>query len=517
MPDPVRRLRALARPPHELWVVDPRRTETARLATRHLAPRPGTDHAVFAYVVRSLLEDGADRDYLRDHADGVERLTRAVDPWTRARASAVSGLSTDALDELCDAIRRHGRVAAITGTGTTMAPTATATEWLVWAMQVVTGSYERPGGLWFQPGFLRCFDRRTLRPSPADPIDWPRPPSRPDLPGFYGEYPCAALADEIEADNLRALIVIGGNPATSFPDAARVERALGSLDVLAVADVVETETTALATHVLPCAGQLERADVPDYVDQYYPLVASQHTAAVVAPGARRKPLWWICAALSERLGTPLLPDDLTLDEATDDDVIRPIASRGRVSFDELRAAPTALVAEGPVRGWVHERLLPDGRWRLAPKALVDDLARHDPAPAEPPAPAAQRAPDTPDTLVLVARRLLRTLNSQLRDAAAPNARLGQPTLSMHPADAAARGIGDGDTVVVASSSGRTRAQAALDDGMRPGCVSLPHGWSTARVGSLTTGHADLDPLTGMVRQTALPVTVTPAPDFRAST
>jgi anaerobic selenocysteine-containing dehydrogenase len=414
---------------------------------------------------------------------------------------SVSGLSAGDLDDLVLAVRRHRRVAALTGTGTTMSAGANATEWLVWALQIITGSYERPGGLWFNPGFLRCFDRRNLRPSPPEPRVWPGPPSRPDLPGFYGEYPCAALVDEIESGNLRALIVVGGNPASALPDTPRLANALASLDVLAVADVIETDTTAHATHVLPCTGQLERADVPDYVDQYYPLVASQHTAAAVPPGADRRPLWWICARLGEHLGHRLLPDDLETATASDDDVLDAFCGRGRMPLEALREAPTAVIAEGPVRGWVHERVLPDGRWRLAPLALVEDLARVDGRPVV--------DAGSSDELLLVPRRLLRTLNSQLRDTAAPGGRLDTPLVSLHPVDAASRGISHGARVSVRSLTGTTEGTADLDDGMLPGTVSVPHGFADTAVGRLTSGRIDTDPLTGMVLQSGVPVRVVP--------
>ena len=508
LPDPVTRLRALASDGRELWVIDPRRTETARLATRHLAVRPGTDHALFAYVVRTLLRDGgADLTYLEHHATAadVAALATAVEPFDRTRTAAETGLTTDEIDDFVAAIRRHRRVAAITGTGTTMAADANATEWLVWALQVVTGSFEQPGGAWFQPGFLRCFDRRTLRPSAPEPIDWPRPPSRPDLPGFFGEYPCAALLDEIESGNLRALVVIGGNPASALPDTPRVAAALASLDVLAVADVIHTDTTRHATHVLPCAGQLERADVPDYVDQYYPLVASQHTAAVVPPGADRRPLWWIAAALGAHLGHSLMPAALTLD-ATDDDLLDAYAGRGRLPLDELRAAPTAVVFEGPVRGWVHERVLPEGRWRVAPRTLVDDLARVERGWT----PAGSPTDDGADELVLVPRRLLRTLNSQLRDVSPRGGRVEAPVLLVHPDDAAARRLQAGAEAVVESAHGRVVATVALDETLRPGVVSLPHGFAEPAIGALTSGRTDADPLTGMVLQSGLRVRLRPA-------
>jgi anaerobic selenocysteine-containing dehydrogenase len=504
LPDPVNRLRALASSPRELWVIDPRRSESARLATRHLAPRPGSDYAIFAFAIRSLLRDGADHAYLdaRTRAEDVDVLRAAVEPFDVHRAARTTGLEPSELEDFVDALRRHRRVGAITGTGTTMSATANATEWLVWALQIITGSYEQPGGLWFHPGFLRCFDRRTLRPSAPEPVEWPRPPSRPDLPGFYGEYPCAALVDEIESGNLRALFVIGGNPASSLPDTPRVAAALARLEVLAVADVIETDTTAHATHTLPCAGQLERADVPDYVDQYYPLVASQHTAAVVAPGADRRPLWWIATRLGEHLGHRLLPGTLDTTTATDDDLLDAFCGRGRLSLDELRAAPTAIVAEGPVRGWVHTNVLPDGKWRLAPRVLVDDFGR---------VTALADAQDWGDAqeLMLLPRRLLRTLNSQLRGVPAPGGRLDSPVLLLHPDDAARRSITDASDVQLSSATGTVTATAQLDDSIRRGSVSLPHGFAQPAVGAVTTGQVDTDPLTGMVRQSGLRVYVAP--------
>ena len=90
--DPVSSIRAL-RAHADVWVLDPRRTETARrLATRHLAPRPGTDYAVLAFLVRELLRDGADRDVLEHRTIGLEELTAAVEPFALDHAAAIAGL-----------------------------------------------------------------------------------------------------------------------------------------------------------------------------------------------------------------------------------------------------------------------------------------------------------------------------------------------------------------------------------------------------------------------------------------
>ena len=101
--------------------------------------------------------------------------------------------------------------------------------------------------------------------------------------------------------------MVGGNPVTAFPDEARTRAALASLDTLVVLDVLPTETTELATHVLPAVDQLERADVTWLLDTYQLAVAAQFTPALVAPSGERRPVWWMVGALAERLGLSALP------------------------------------------------------------------------------------------------------------------------------------------------------------------------------------------------------------------
>jgi anaerobic selenocysteine-containing dehydrogenase len=247
-----------------------------------------------------------------------------------------------------------------------------------------------------------------------------------------------------------ALFVVGGNPVTALPDVERIVEAFRSLDVLAVSDVVHTDTTALATHVFPCAGQLERSDLPHFVDQFQPVVATQYAPAVFAPGAERKPMWWPFAKLAERLGVDVLASGTRADTVTDDELLAVLADRSRASFADLQASPTAIVADTAAFGWVEERLLPEGRWRIAPAPLVAQLAElREPAP-----------------LVLLPRRQLRHLNSQLRDPVAAGGRADTPEILVHPADAAQAGIVDGDRVAVVSADGSLVGDARVDDTIR---------------------------------------------------
>ncbi|MCU1393468.1 MAG: putative dehydrogenase [Ilumatobacteraceae bacterium] len=480
MPDPVTLLRRHRAKRGEVWVIDPRATETARLADRHLAPRPGTDWLVLAHVVRSLLAD-ADPT-LHERADGVDELADALAPFTPEVVAVGTGLVTSDLDDLVAAVRRHGCVSALTGTGVSMASTANVAEWLLWALHIVTDSYDRPGGMWFNPGYLMQLDERSLATSDGRPGRGPT--SRPELPRRFGEWPCAALISEIEAGTVRTLFVVGGNPATAFPDASRTRAALASLDTLAVIDILPTETTALATHVLPAVGQLERADVPWLLDGYQLAVATQFTPAIVQPVEDRWPMWKMFAGIGERLGLDALGGRLGADTATDELLIRALAASSRGGADAVLAARHGTIHSGAVFGWVRD-ILPAGRWQLAPRPLIDQLAAIDP-----PAPA---------RFTLIAHRQLRTMNSQLRN-------LADVAIHVSP-DVAERLGGDGTEVEVRSAHGAVRGSIRGDERVPPGAVALPHGWAAPNVSGLTSADADIDPLTGMVTQSAVPVEI----------
>ena len=282
--DPTTMLRRLSGEGRELWVADPRRTRTAKEATRYLPIRPSTDHALLAHLVREVLgpEGGADRDFLVAHAMDVDRLEAAVAPWDRARTSAETGLSESHLRDLLASIRRHGRLVVMTGTGCSMQRHANIIEWLSWSLQIATNSFEQPGGQWFHPGASHRFE---AMPAFDEPVfqGGAASTARPGVPRHVGEMPCSVMADEIASGNLRALVVLGGDPLTAFPNAPRIRAALESLEVLAVVDVVACRMTEIATHGLPATAPLERFDVPGYMESAQVTVVSQIAKPVFAP------------------------------------------------------------------------------------------------------------------------------------------------------------------------------------------------------------------------------------------
>lgn len=294
------------------------------------------------------------------------------------------------------------------------------------------------------------------------------------------EWPCATLADEIEAGNIRAVLNLGGSLLTSFPDTTALESALRKLEVLATTEIIANDTVALSTHVLPTKDQLERPDITIW-DALSSRVSAQHTPAAVAPIGDRRSMWWFLAELGRRLG-----HDVADPHQSDETILAGLTAAARCSFSELTDTGWVDAGHELPAPWVERHIERMGGWRLAPRILVDQLAK-----------LRETAP-----LVLIPRRQMRRLNAQLDF-------LGEPAeVFIHPDDGAAAGVVDGAEVTVRSAHGELTGVARLDPAIRPGAVSAPHGHVEANVNKLTDKD-DIDVLTGMVRYSGVPVTVHP--------
>ena len=260
--------------------------------------------------------------------------------------------------------------------------------------------------------------------------------------------------------------------------------ALQSLEVFATTEIINNETTKLATHVLPTKDPLERPDITIH-DILSSRVSVQYSPAVVKPVGERRSMWWVFAQLGRRLGYELgsLGDP---DTSTDDDVLTVLLAGARAKYDEVAATGWAEVPRELPAPWVDDHIERMGGWRLAPPLLVDQLAA-----LEPPAP-----------LVMVPRRQRKKLNGQLDFLGEP------PEIFIHPADGSAAGVVDGQRVTVRSANGELTGVAKVNDSIRRGAVSIPHGHHEANVNRLTNKD-DIDVVTGMVRYSGIPVSLHP--------
>jgi anaerobic selenocysteine-containing dehydrogenase len=495
VPNPLVHLRAVRARGGHVVVIDPRRTESARNADLHVAPRPGSDPFLLAHLVREALRRGGDVDRTDADAASVRRLAEVVAPYDAESAAGIADVPVEDVRALDHLVAAAGRVAIETGTGVTMNRNGNLTEWLVWALAAVTDSLDRPGGVTFNPGSLRRFEDAV--PGGRGDLG-PRPASRPDLTRLVnGEVPCAALADEIRAGQVRALLVRVGNPALAIAGQPALRDALGELELLVAIDVRPSETTALATHVLPMTDYFERGDLLIGYLQAEPFL--RYAPAVLAPAGERRPQWWMFTELARRLGLPMYGsarrDAALAGRAVDDEVIaESLMGNARRPWAEVRAAPYGIRDRSVAPGWLVPRCLPQPL-DLAPAELVAQFAA-----------SAAVASAEPAPLVLINRRTAQQYNSLHRHVAG-RGRRAEPSLFTHPDDAARRGLRTGDIAVISTTDGSCRAVVEVTDTIRAGVVSLPHGFDEANVNHLTS-TADADPLSGMTILSGLPVEVT---------
>jgi anaerobic selenocysteine-containing dehydrogenase len=307
---------------------------------------------------------------------------------------------------------------------------------------------------------------------------------------WLGEVPCGAMVDEIESGHLKALFINGGSPLTAFPEPNRLRAALRSLELLVVIDVMANELTEMATHVLPAGAMLERSDLPGGWSQHM-----SYTPAIVPLGGDRRQTWWILAQLGRRLGFDVL-DGIDPESSTDDEVLMTVAANGRRPPEELLASGPRGIILPRIYGWVHDRVLPDGKWQIAPDALLDRL------------PTLLQSADDPRQLRLISGRELHNVN-RMAYGRYGHKRLRAdelPRIGIHPADASANGLAEGDEVTLKTDRGSVTGTVRLDDNLLRGTLHLTHGWLGRNVSQLV-GSA-IDPETGQpTLMSAIPVDI----------
>lgn len=484
LPDPIRHLRQHRTNGGRLWVVDPRATETAHHADKHLQVIPGTDVALLATLAAALLVDVS--TVAGCTAEDLETLRVALDGWTVERAATVTGLDVELVAALVgDVLDHRGRIAVMCGTGAQMSRDGLLVEWLRWIVLILSGSLESPGGMRFIHGVFGPPAASSTHGSRSKP----GPASRPELPRVIDQVPVVALADEIESGAIRALIVTGGNLLTAAPDPQRIARALRSLDVLAVFDVLDGPMCELATHVLPATGQLERADFQLSIN-YAMRPAVQSTPAVVPPTGERRPAWWVFGELAARMD-PESPFAPFASMTSDEQVLRAMTGASTIDPDELFAAGPHGLDLTFDDEWILD-WLPEGRWNLAPRLLVERLTTW--------------TPPEGGRLVLIPRRD-GIWNNSIRYGRAKE----PAVVHVHPDDAAALGIAESTMVEVFSSNGMLSSPVHLDATLRPGVVTVGHGRVDESPGALTSLTVDVDEVTAMPLTSGVPVTVRPRP------
>lgn len=490
----------------KIVVVDPRRTETAEAADRHLFIRPGGDVYFLLGLVHTLFEENLVRlGRLDVYVNGLAELKAATAGYSAERVAPRCGIDAAEIRGLARTLAATPRAAVYGRLGTCTQEFGTLSSWLVDVVNVLTGHLDEPGGVMF-PKAAAFQPNSTGKPGIGRGIATGRRSSRvANAPEVFGEFPIGCLAEEIETPGdgqIRALISIAGNPVLSAPNGARMASAFEQLDFMVAVDIYLNETTRHADVILPGLSALE--------DSHYDVAFGQFSyrnharySPPVLPKAEGHPAEWEIllrlAAIAEGKGAQVDVDRYD-DEIVAEDVgrlagpraatvLRAVAGRRgpeRQVDLALRSGPygdlfglkpdglnlAKVIAEpagidlGPLTPRVPEMLrTPSGRIELAPPMLLADLARV----------AADLEQTVPD-LVIVGRRQVRSNNSWLHNLPVLAKGPFRCTALVNPADAARLGLRHGGLARITNGNRSVEAEVAVSDEMMPGVVSLPHGW-----------------------------------------
>ncbi len=443
-----------------LVAIDPYKSPTARRSDWHVQPRPGTDAALALGMMHVLWRDGlTDDDYLARATEGAEPLRRrALDEYPVDRVAAITGVDASTIEELA---RRYaaGRPSLIRVNyglqrhfGGGMAVRT------ITCLPALVGAWRDHGGgalLTTSGAFPFAMDRLT-RPDLAPPGT--RTVNMNELAG--------ALAGELPGPPVRALYVYNCNPAAVAPDGRKVHDGLRRDDLFTVVhEQFPTDTVDYADIVLPATTQLEHVDVHGAYGHYFVML----NTPAIAPIGEARSNNDVFRALAARLGfeADLFPDDPTL--------IRECLDGGEaldgITLERLEAEPSIRLGipdrYAPFADGVFPT--PSGKCELySERMLADGL---DPLPAHvPPREDPQARPDLAASypLQLLSPPRPQFLNSTFANSPGHREAAGDPTVELSAADAAARGLVEGQWAEVFNARGAFRARVALTEAVRPG-------------------------------------------------
>ncbi len=551
------KLRALKKRGGKLVVIDPARTQTAKLADRHFAPRPGTDAALLLAVVHVLFdEDLVDLGAIAEHVVGIEQVRALAADFAPEAVEQACGVGADEIRELARELAAAPTAAVYGRIGTSTVEFGTIGSWLVDVINVLTGNLDRPGGVMFPLGAAAAAPRP---PKPGRGFRTGRWASRvSSYPEVLSELPAAALAEEIDTagdGQIKAMITIAGNPVLSAPDGDRLDKALDSVEFMLSVDPYLNETTRHADVILPpppptqsphfdfalnnlavrnnvrySPPVLPLADRPDEAE-----ILSRVALVLYGIGVQADPVLVdaqvIAMTLTKEVSDPDTPvagrdvDELTAMLGTGPGYERRLDMMLRLgpygdgfgtrpdglTLEKLKANPHGIDL-GPLRPRIPEVLrTPSGRIELAPEPVVADVARLRDALSR-----------SAGGFLLIGRRHLRSNNSWMHNLPALSGGSNRCTLQIHPDDAADLGLTD--IAIIKGPGGELLAPIEVTDVMRRGVVSLPHGWGHNRGGTgqqLASSHpgvnvnqlndgTHLDRLSGTAVLNGIPVEISAA-------
>lgn len=529
--NPARRLHQARQRGLKLIVIDPRVSQTARKADIHLQCLPGHDPAILAAMIQIILDEGLhDEAFVQAETHGFDMLKATVAKFDPERVAREAGVR---LADLVAAAKMFGSARkgnATGGTGSNMAPNGTLMEYLLLCLNSICGRWVKADETVPNLGVLfRMYSgvARAEKPMPA--FGFGEPLRVRGLANTAAGLQSAALPDEILEPGdgqIRALFVVGGNPLVAFPNREKVARALRSLDLLVVVDPQLSATARMADYVLGPRLGFEMPAISfanEGMSVYGLSIGFQEPFAQYQPALIEPPVgsdvaedWRIFYELSRRMGLQLAYRGWTYDmesAPTTDDLIAEFVKRSPVPLAEVKRYPGGHIFEhrsAPAQpkdpDWPH-------RLNLAHEDMMRDLETLAQAVEEP----AQSG--TPSLELLLSTRRHHHVYNSVGHTVAPLARKRPYNPAyLNPVDARIIGATEGSRITISTEMATVTGTAELDDKVRPGVLSIAHGFPNEALASsgaakgtsvskLIDDLGSCDAYSGMPQMSAVAVTV----------
>ena len=448
--------------------IDPYRTPTAQQADEHLMVRPGTDAALALAVMHVLVAEGrVDRDYVERATLGFDRLSEHLRAYTPEAVAPIVGLDADTIVRFA---RRYGatpRTFIRIGIGLSRHDNGAMTCRTLACLPALTGAYADPhGGALLSTGGAYGFDYSVLERPDLMPTPAPRIINMIQLG--------RALTDPTLTPPVRSLYVYSSNPAAVCPDQTLVLRGLAREDLFTVVhEQVLTDTAHYADIVLPATTSMEHLDLYRSFGQ----LTLQLARPALAAQGEAKSNWETCDLLARAMGVAE-----THYAKGDEGLIREFLAKGDASVRGVTWEQ--LDRDGWVRVNLPRPYMPFANGAPTPSGKVEFYSAWMERQGLPALPTYVPLAEGPDNRELVARFPLQCivppnrffLNSSFSQSELLRRRQGAAIAMLAAADAAARGIGDGDSIRVESPRGAARFTARITDATRPGVVVIEGIW-----------------------------------------
>jgi len=494
VPNPSKHIKEIQSRGGKVIVIDPRKTETAKICSEHIYIRPNTD--VFFYL--SFLDEvikqgGVDHDRVDKYSTGFESLIELAQKWPPENSEEVTGISSANVKQLVKTYLQANGASLYCSTGVNMGTNGSLAFWIQECINFITGNLDKKGGTLVGRGVID-FPKFGVNKGLLTRTDRSR---IGNFQSVNDAYPGGILADEILTPGkkqIKALFVTGGNPLITMANSNRLRKAFNQLELLVTLDILPTETASIGTYMLPCTTPLERPDLPFI----FPLMLGlqtrpylQATESIIKPEAEQRDEGSIYLALAKAADFPIFGSKfaqkffefLTWINSLGKHKIfqKSIPQKfllnlllkitGQKGFRSLLRYKHGYLRKSHIENdFLDKRMVTDDKKiNLAPQAFIDQASKLEID--------YKSEIKGKNQFKLITRRAVTTHNSWTHnfEEFVQGPRYTN-YLYMNSKDASDLGLNNGDMVDVSSNTAMVRLPLKLDDDLGLKTVALPHGW-----------------------------------------